>query len=240
MRYGHPSSEALVESAIRHIRILEDMGFYDIKVSLKASDVPTTVDAYRMLAEKVDYPFHIGITEAGGLFSGTVRSSVGIGILLAEGIGDTIRVSLTGDPVQEVRVGWEILRSLGLRRRGVNVISCPTCGRIRLDCVSIAEEVERRLSHVQRPVDVAVMGCVVNGPGEAGRADVAVVGGDGVGLIYVKGVVRRKVEERRIVDAVVEEVERIISMDGLSGDTPSEDEKDITDEKDYHPLDYKT
>ncbi len=209
-RYGHPTAEALVESAMRHIRILEDMDFTDIKVSLKASSVLLTVESYRLLAAKVDYPFHIGITEAGTLFSGTVKSSVGIGMLLGEGLGDTLRVSLTGDPVDEVKVGWEILKSLGLRKRGVNIVSCPTCGRIKLDSISIAQEVEKRLSNVTEPVTVAIMGCVVNGPGEASEADIGIAGGDGVGLMYVKGKVAKKVAEADIVDALVEEVYRII------------------------------
>ncbi len=208
-KYGRPTAEALVESALRHIRILEDIGFFDIKVSLKASSVPLTVESYRLLAAKVDYPFHIGITEAGTVYSGTVKSAVGLGILLYEGLGDTIRVSLTGEPEHEVRAGWAILKSLGLRRRGVNVISCPTCGRIKLRDVELAEEIERRLAHIDAPLNVAVMGCVVNGPGEAVESDVGVAGGDGVGLIYVKGEPVRKVREEEIVDAVVEEVERL-------------------------------
>jgi (E)-4-hydroxy-3-methylbut-2-enyl-diphosphate synthase len=216
-RYGHPASEAMVESAMRHIRILEDMDFFDIKVSLKASDVMTTVDAYRLISRKVDYPLHVGITEAGTLFSGTVKSSVGIGILLAEGIGDTIRVSLTGDPTEEVKAGWEILKALGLRRRGVEVISCPTCGRIKFDCITIASQVEKRLAHVKEPVKVAVMGCVVNGPGEAAEADVGITGGDGVGLLYINGKVKKKVDENDIVDAVVEEVESISRSHGREG-----------------------
>ncbi len=209
-RYGHPTPEAMVESAMRHVRILEDMGFLDMKISLKASGVWPTVRAYRLLAEKVDYPFHVGITEAGTLFAGTVKSSVGIGVLLSEGIGDTIRVSLTGDPTEEVRVGWEILKALGLRKRGVNVISCPTCGRIKIDCIRLAGELEERLSSLQEPITVAVMGCVVNGPGEAVEADVGIAGGDGVALVYSGGEVVRKVAEDDVVDALVEEVERIV------------------------------
>lgn len=208
-KYGHPTAQALVDSAMRHIRILEDMDFSDIKVSLKASNVLLTVESYRLLAAKVDYPFHIGITEAGTLFSGTIKSSVGIGMLLGEGLGDTLRVSLTGDPVDEVKVGWEILKSLGMRKRGVNIISCPTCGRIKLDSIRIAQEVEKRLSGVTEPVTVAIMGCVVNGPGEASEADIGIAGGDGVGLLYIKGKVARKVRESEIVDALIEEVYRI-------------------------------
>ncbi len=209
-KYGHPTAEALAESALRHVSILEDMDFREIKVSLKSSSVRLTIDSYRLLAKKVDYPFHIGVTEAGTIFSGTVKSSVGLGVLLSEGIGDTMRVSLTCDPVDEVRVGWEILKSLELRKRGINLISCPTCGRIKLDCVSIALEIERRLSHVQEPLNIAVMGCAVNGPGEAMGSDVGVAGGDGVGLIYVKGKSVRKVKEKEIVDAVIDEVNRVL------------------------------
>ncbi|MBI5902227.1 MAG: flavodoxin-dependent (E)-4-hydroxy-3-methylbut-2-enyl-diphosphate synthase [Deltaproteobacteria bacterium] len=213
-RYGHPTAEALAESAMRHINILEDMDFREIKVSLKASSVPLTIASYRMLARTVDYPLHIGVTEAGTLFAGAVKSSVGLGVLLAEGIGDTLRVSLTGDPVDEVRVGWEILKALELRKRGVNIISCPTCGRIKLDSVRVATEVEKRLSHIKEPVNVAIMGCVVNGPGEAMEADVGIAGGDGVGLIYVGGEAVRKVREEEMVDALVEEVLRIVEGRG--------------------------
>lgn len=209
-KYGHPTAEALVESAMRHINILEDMDYREIKVSIKASSVKLTVDAYRLLAKKVDYPFHIGITEAGTIFGGTIKSSVGLGILLSEGIGDTLRVSLTGDPVDEVRVGWEILKSLGLRKRGINIISCPTCGRIKLDSIKIATEVEKKLSHIKEPVNVAIMGCVVNGPGEAVESDVGIAGGDGVGLIYVKGNAIKKVKEEEIVEALLEEVEKLV------------------------------
>ncbi len=206
-RHGHPTPEAMVESALRHIQILEDLDFYDIKVSLKASDVRRTVEAYRLLAEEVDYPFHLGITEAGTPFSGTVKSAVGIGILLSEGIGETIRVSLTGGPEDEVRVGYEILKALGLRKRGVEIVSCPTCGRIRIDVVSIAEEVEKRLVHIDLPVTIALMGCVVNGPGEAVEADIGVAGGDGVATIYIGGRRVKKIKEDSIVDEVVGAVE---------------------------------
>ncbi len=211
-RYGHPTPEAMVESAMRHIRILEDLGFYDIKVSLKAPDVMRTVEAYRLLAERVDYPFHIGITEAGTVFSGTVKSAAGIAILLSEGLGDTIRVSLTGPPEEEVRVGYEILKALGLRRRGINIVSCPTCGRIRVDVVDLAREVERRLAHVDKPLNVAIMGCVVNGPGEAVEADVGFAGGEGVGFIYVKGRRMKKVKEEEVVDEIVRAVEEMAGM----------------------------
>ena len=195
---------------MRHIRILEDLDFTDIKVSLKASKVAMTIEAYKLLAKEVDYPFHIGITEAGTLYSGTIKSAVGIGALLWEGLGDTLRVSLTADPVEEVKAGFEILKSLGLRERGVTVVSCPTCGRLKYQAETIALEVERRLAHIEEPINVAVMGCVVNGPGEAIESDVGIAGGDGVGMLYIKGKQVRKVDEADIVDAVVEEVERIV------------------------------
>ncbi|HXI10297.1 MAG TPA: flavodoxin-dependent (E)-4-hydroxy-3-methylbut-2-enyl-diphosphate synthase [Thermodesulfobacteriota bacterium] len=211
-RYGHPTADAMVESAMRHIGILEDLGFTDIKVSMKASSVRLTVDSYSRLAGLVDYPFHIGITEAGTLFSGTVKSSVGLGVLLAGGIGDTLRVSLSGDPADEVRVGWEVLKSLEIRKRGVNIISCPTCGRVKLDSARIASEVEKKLMHLKESVNVAIMGCVVNGPGEAVEADVGITGGDGVGLLYVRGEAVRKVREDEIVEAVIEEVNRVLEQ----------------------------
>lgn len=213
-KFGHPTSEALVESAMRHIRILEDMDFTEIKVSIKASNVMTTVNAYRLLAKEVDYPFHIGITEAGTAFSGTVKSATGLGILLSEGIGDTLRVSLTADPVEEVRVGWEILKSLEIRKRGISVISCPTCGRIKIDCETLASDIEARLGHISEPVSIAVMGCVVNGPGEAKEADLGITGGDGVALLYVGGEAVRKVKEAEVVDAIAEEVGKILSSRG--------------------------
>lgn len=209
-KYGHPTEEALVESAMRHVGILEDLGFDAIKISLKASSVPLTIRSYKLLAEKVDYPLHIGITEAGTLFSGTIKSAVGLGALLAEAIGDTLRVSITGDPVDEVRVGWEILKALELRQRGVNIISCPTCGRLKFDCAAVASALEERLAHIEEPMNVAVMGCVVNGPGEAVESDVGVAGGDGVGLIYVGGRAVKKVSEDEIIEVVAAEVDRII------------------------------
>ncbi len=209
-RDGAPTAGGLVESAMRHVRILEDMNFSDIKISIKASSVPLTIEAYRVLSTKVDYPLHIGVTEAGTLFAGSVKSAVGLGALLSEGIGDTLRVSITGDPVDEVRVGWEILKSLELRKRGVNIVSCPTCGRVKFDCAGIATRLEERLAHVVEPITVAVMGCVVNGPGEALGSDVGVAGGDGVGLIYVGGKVLGKVPEGDIIEVMAGEVEKII------------------------------
>lgn len=205
-KYGHPTPEAMVESALRHIKLLEDEGFHDIKVSLKSSNVNSTIAAYEAFSKVSDYPLHLGITEAGTLFSGTIKSSVGIGVLLHMGIGSTLRVSLTADPVEEVRVAWEILKALEIRKRGINIISCPTCGRIRLNSEKIALEIEKRLSHVEEPVTVAVMGCVVNGPGEAKEADVAMAGGDGVALIYRSGEVVAKIKEDEIVERMVREV----------------------------------
>jgi (E)-4-hydroxy-3-methylbut-2-enyl-diphosphate synthase len=204
-KYGHASAPAMVESALGHIRILEELGYEEIKVSLKASDVRRTVDAYRLLADQVDYPLHIGITEAGTTWGGTIKSAVGLGALLYDGIGDTLRVSLTGDPVEEVRVGWEILRSLDLRERGPVFISCPTCGRCQIDLIPIAEEVERRLRDLPKKIVVAVMGCVVNGPGEAREADVGIAGGKGQGLLFRRGEVVRKVAQEELADALVAE-----------------------------------
>jgi (E)-4-hydroxy-3-methylbut-2-enyl-diphosphate synthase len=209
-KYGHPTPEAIVESAFGHIRILEDLDFRDLKVSLKASDVLTTVAAYRLFSGRSDYPLHIGISEAGTLFSGTIKSSVGLGILLSEGIGDTMRVSLTADPVEEVRVAYEILKALKVRQRGVNIISCPTCGRTEINIIGLAEEVERRLSHIKEPITVAVMGCVVNGPGEAREADVGIAGGKGVGLLFKHGEILTKFSESELADVLVKEVEEIV------------------------------
>jgi (E)-4-hydroxy-3-methylbut-2-enyl-diphosphate synthase len=209
-KYKHPTPEAIVESAFGHIHILEDLSFTDLKVSLKASDVLTTVASYRLFSEKSDYPLHIGISEAGTLFSGTIKSSVGLGILLSEGIGDTMRVSLTADPIEEVRVAYEILKSLKVRRRGVNIISCPTCGRTEIDIIGLAQEVERRLAHIKEPITVAVMGCVVNGPGEAREADVGIAGGKGMGLLFKHGDVLKKFDEKELADVLVREVEEII------------------------------
>ncbi|MCL6612171.1 MAG: flavodoxin-dependent (E)-4-hydroxy-3-methylbut-2-enyl-diphosphate synthase [Peptococcaceae bacterium] len=209
-KYGGPAAEAMVESALRHIRQLEEWDYREIKVSLKASDVPLMIRAYRLLAERVEYPLHVGVTESGTLRSGTVKSAVGIGALLAMGIGDTIRVSLTGDPVHEVGVGWEILKALGLRKRGVDLISCPTCGRTQIDVISIAGRVEQLLAGLDRPLKVAVMGCAVNGPGEARHADVGIAGGKGEGLIFRKGRVLRKVPEDRLVEELMKEIEELM------------------------------
>lgn len=209
-KYGKVTPEALVESALEHIRILEKLNFYDIKISLKAHDVPLTLDAYRLMSETVDYPLHLGITEAGTVNTGIIKSAVGIGALLAEGIGDTFRISLTGDPVNEVKVANEILKALGLKEYGPTLISCPTCGRCNIDLPSIAEKVEQRLSGITKPIKVAVMGCVVNGPGEARDADIGIAGGKGEGLVFRKGEVINKVPEDKLVDALFEELDKLI------------------------------
>lgn len=209
-KYGKVTAEALVESALEHIRILEKLNFYDIKISLKAHDVPLTLNAYRLMSETVDYPLHLGITEAGTVNTGIIKSAVGIGALLAEGIGDTFRISLTGDPVNEVKVANEILKALGLKEYGPTLISCPTCGRCNIDLPSIAEKVEQRLSGITKPIKVAVMGCVVNGPGEARDADIGIAGGKGEGLVFRKGEVINKVPEDKLVDALFEELDKLI------------------------------
>lgn len=202
-KYGHPTPEALVESAEGHIRILEDLDFHGIKVSLKASNVVKTVDAYRLFAEKYDYPLHIGISEAGPPFTGMIKSSVGLGILLSSGIGDTMRVSLTAAPEEEIRVAYEILKSLGLRRRGPEIISCPTCGRCCIDLRPLAQKVEDLIRDIKEPISVAVMGCVVNGPGEAREADFGIAGGKGMGLVFKKGEVVKQVKEDELLDALM-------------------------------------
>jgi (E)-4-hydroxy-3-methylbut-2-enyl-diphosphate synthase len=211
-RYGTATPEAMVESAKRHIRILEDLGFTDTIISLKASDVHRTVAAYRLLAAQVDYPLHLGVTEAGTSFSGTVKSAIGLGILLHEGIGDTIRVSLAAEPQEEVRVAWEILKSLELRKRGVTVVACPTCGRLDVDdFVGIVTEIERRLAHIEEPLHLSIMGCAVNGPGEAHDSQLGVTFGRNVGMIYKNGVPMRKVAGADIVEAFVKEAELLVA-----------------------------
>jgi (E)-4-hydroxy-3-methylbut-2-enyl-diphosphate synthase len=205
-KYGAPTAPALAASALRWVRQFEDWGFFDFKISLKSSDVPVTVAAYREVSRQVDYPLHLGVTEAGGLIAGTVKSALGIGLLLAQGIGDTLRVSLTRDPVEEVRVAYEILRALHLRERGVELISCPTCGRCKIDLFALAEEAEKRLLSVATPLKVAIMGCVVNGPGEAREADVGIAGGGRVGLLFKKGSPLRKVPEKELLAALLQEV----------------------------------
>lgn len=209
-KYGHPSAQAMVEAAWRHIHILEEMDYNNIVISLKAHDVPLTLEAYRLMARECDYPLHVGVTEAGTIHSGLIKSAVGIGTLLAEGIGDTIRVSLTGDPLAEIDAGFEILKSLGLRQHGPTLVSCPTCGRTSVSLEKMAREVETRLSHIRQPITVAVMGCVVNGPGEAREADVGIAGGCGEGLIFRKGKILRKVPEDRLVEELFNEIDTII------------------------------
>lgn len=202
------TAKGMVESALRHIRILERMNFHDIAVSLKASDIERTVESYKILSDKVNYPLHLGITEAGTIFRGTIMSSIGIGHLLYKGIGDTIRVSLTADPVEEIKVAWEILKSLGLRKRGITVTSCPTCGRTKIDLISLVKRVEKLVEGVDKDIHIAVMGCVVNGPGEAREADLAVVGGEGVGLICRKGEIIKKVDEKNLLREFWKELEK--------------------------------
>jgi len=206
-KYGHSTPFALVESAGKHIQILEELNFTNIKVSLKASAVPKTVEAYRLFSERYDYPLHIGISEAGPPSSGIIKSSVGLGILLSEGIGDTIRVSLTAEPEEEVRVAYAILSSLGLRRRGVDIISCPTCGRCKIDLRKLVKKVETRVKGIDKPVTIAVMGCVVNGPGEAREADFGIAGGKGRGILFKKGKIVKKVKEEDLLDALLKEIE---------------------------------
>ena len=209
-KYGGVTPEALVESAMEHVRILEALDFHDMKISLKAHDVPLTIAAYRLMSQTVDYPLHLGITEAGTVNTGIIKSAVGIGALLAEGIGDTFRISLTGDPVVEVRVANEILKSLGLKEYGPTLVACPTCGRTSIDLPAIAAQVEEKLRDIEEPIEVAVMGCVVNGPGEARGADVGIAGGNGEGLIFRKGEIVRKVPEADLVNELFQEIDQIL------------------------------
>lgn len=208
-KYGRVTPEALVESAMGHIRLLEKFDFTDICVSVKSSDVPLNMAAYRLLHERVDYPLHLGVTEAGTPSMGLIKSAIGIGGLLCEGIGDTIRVSLTADPVEEVYAARRILQACGIRRSGVNLVSCPTCGRTGYNMIPIAEELEKRLAGCSKKITVAVMGCVVNGPGEASAADIGIAGGEGEGLIFRKGKVLYKVPQEKLVDALLEEIEKL-------------------------------
>jgi (E)-4-hydroxy-3-methylbut-2-enyl-diphosphate synthase len=203
---GKVTSKGLVESALRNVRVLEKLNFTNIVISLKATHVPMAIETHQLVAQKTKYPIHVGITESGIPATGIIRSSVGIGTILAQGIGDTIRVSLTGDPVEEVRVGYEILKSLELIKRGVTIISCPTCGRCWIDVAKVATEVEAKIRHITKPLTVAIMGCEVNGPGEAAEADVGLAGGDGVGLIFRKGKIVKKVAEAEMVEALVKEI----------------------------------
>ena len=210
--YGYPTEDnpqSLIESALRNVRLLEKQSFEEIKISIKSSDTLTCISGYQQLAKLSDYPLHIGVTEAGGLIAGTVKSSVALGILLHQGIGDTFRISLTRDPVEEVRVGFELLRSLKIRERGPELISCPTCGRTQIDLFGIAEEVERYVQTMEKKVKVAVMGCVVNGPGEAKEADIGIAGGNGVGIIFKKGELYKKVKEEELLETFLDELKKI-------------------------------
>lgn len=210
-KYGYPTAEAMVESAMRHIAILEEQNFYDTKVSLKASHVGLAVEAYRLFSQKSDYPLHLGITEAGTVATGAVKSAVGMGILLAEGIGDTLRISLAGDSTEEVRVGFEILKSLHLRKRGVNVIACPTCGRLEIDVIGLANRLEARFAHITESIDISVLGCVVNGIGEGKESDIGIAGGRGVGLLFRGGEIIRKVPQEALEAVLIEEVENLVA-----------------------------
>lgn len=208
-KYKKPTAEALVESAMRHVEILDELNFSDIVISIKTSDVPTTVEAYRMLDKACDIPLHVGVTEAGTLRGGIIKSAVGIGTLLSEGIGNTIRVSLTADPVEEIYAGKDILKVLGLRKQGIKFVSCPTCGRTQINLIKIANEVEEKLKNIDKDITVAVMGCAVNGPGEAREADIGIAGGKGEGLIFSHGKILKKVSEDKIIDVLMEEIDKL-------------------------------
>ena len=212
LKHGRPSPDAMVESAMEHIRLFEALDFNQMKISLKSSHVMNTISAYERLSERVDYPLHLGVTEAGTLISGTVKSAIGIGLLLAKGIGDTFRVSLTRDPVDEVRVAYEILRALDLRYRGPEIISCPTCGRTEIDLFGLVDKVERALSCIQASPKVAIMGCVVNGPGEAKEADIGIAGGRGQGILFKKGEVIKKIPEHDLAEVLISEVKTLVEQ----------------------------
>lgn len=208
-KYGRPCPEALVESALEHVKILESLNFHDIVISIKSSNVNEMIESYRLMSSKVDYPLHLGVTEAGTIFQATVKSSVGIGSVLSEGIGDTLRVSITGDVEEEVKVGREILKSLGYIDDGIKFVSCPTCGRTEINLIDIANEVEEKLSSVNKNIKVAVMGCVVNGPGEAKEADIGIAGGKGCGIIFKKGQIIKKVKEEELVSELMKEIDKL-------------------------------
>lgn len=208
-KYGHVTPEALCESALRHASLLEKFDFNDIVISIKSSDVPTMVAAYRLVAQRCDYPLHLGVTEAGTKHMGMLKSAAGIGSLLLDGIGDTIRVSLTADPVAEIAAGFDILKAVGIKKDCPQIVSCPTCGRTKIDLISLAEKVERELATVHKPIKVAVMGCAVNGPGEAKEADIGVAGGDGYGLIFKHGEILKKVPENMIVEELLKEIDNL-------------------------------
>ena len=208
-KYGHPTAEALCDSALYHASLLEQFDFTDIVLSMKSSDVVTMVQAYRLASQRCDYPLHLGVTEAGTRRMGVIKSAVGIGALLVDGIGDTIRVSLTDDPVEEVYAAKDILKSLGMGEKGIRFVSCPTCGRTKIDLIALANEAERRLKDCKKDITVAIMGCVVNGPGEAREADIGIAGGDGMGLVFKKDEIIAKVPEDKLIDILVEEIEKI-------------------------------
>lgn len=208
-RDGKPTAKGLVESALRHVKILEELEFYDIVISIKSSDVPMMIEAYRLMSESCNYPLHLGVTESGTPFRGTIKSSIGLGTLLAEGIGDTIRVSLTSDPIEEIKVAKEILKALDLRENGLQFISCPTCGRTQINLIKIAQEVEKKLESINKNIKVAVMGCAVNGPGEAREADIGIAGGKGEGLIFKKGIIVKKVKEEDLIEELMKEIENM-------------------------------
>ncbi|THJ20160.1 MAG: flavodoxin-dependent (E)-4-hydroxy-3-methylbut-2-enyl-diphosphate synthase [Nitrospira sp. CG24D] len=220
-KYGWPSPEALAESALNAVHALEDVGFTNMKVSLKASDVHHAIDAYWLFAHQSDYPVHIGITEAGTAMTGAVKSTMGLGYLLSQGIGDTLRVSLAADPVEEVKVGFEILKSLELRHRGINVIACPTCGRVEIDVVKLANELEKKLGHIKTPLNVSVLGCVVNGIGEGKEADIGIAGGEGKGILFKKGKLVRKVPIEELMDTLISEVEQMAKEKDAEGNGES-------------------
>lgn len=208
-KYGEVTPEGLIESALKNVRILESYNFSDIVVSIKASNVPFTIQTYSLLSKEIDYPLHLGVTEAGTVWAGAIKSSIGIGTILSKGIGDTIRVSLTGDPLEEIKTGKEILKSLGLRKFGIEFVSCPTCGRTEVDLITIANKVEEACKNINKDIKVAVMGCAVNGPGEAKEADIGIAGGRGMGLIFKKGEVIKKVPEDQLIDELLKLIEEI-------------------------------
>lgn len=208
-KYGGPSSEGMVESALEHVKILEDLDYDQIVISMKGTDIKMTIEAYKSMARKVPYPLHLGITHAGTFFEGSIRSAIGVGSLLAEGIGDTIRISLTDDPLEEVRVAREILKSLNLRNFGINYITCPTCGRTRIRLIDLSKKIQKGLKNVNKPITVAIMGCAVNGPGEARQADIGIAGGKGEALLFKKGQIIGKVKEEDLVKTLLEEIEKL-------------------------------
>ncbi len=216
-KYGYPTADGMVESALHHIRILEDLDFYDIIVSLKASDVRLAIEAYEKAARTFDYPLHLGITESGTLFAGTVKSAAGLGAILSKGIGNTVRVSLSADPVEEVKVARELLKTFGLAANAATLISCPTCGRIEIDLIRIANEIEEYIAQIKAPIKVAVLGCAVNGPGEAREADIGIAGARGEGLLFRHGKIVRKVPEETMVEELKKEIDKLAEEYALKG-----------------------